>query len=234
MDGTLTRTGKFEATLLHSLQGLQQQNIAVIIVTGRSAGWTNSINHYLPISGAIAENGGVFFPPNQDTPILLTEIADLNVHRQQLEHTFKSLQQQFPQLKPSSDNYCRLTDWTFDVEGLGQTEIETLDLLCQQQGWSFTYSTVQCHIKPHHQDKGAALVQVLTDYFGEIGRSQVVTVGDSPNDQSLFNPVLFPLSVGVANVQDYWHQLQHQPAYLTTEAEAAGFNQLAQLFLPTL
>ncbi len=32
---------------------------------------------------------------------------------------------------------------------------------------------------------------------------QILTVGDSPNDQTLFDPDRFPLSVGVANMLQY-------------------------------
>ncbi len=46
----------------------------------------------------------------------------------------------------------------------------------------------------------------------------VITVGDSPNDESLFNQRYFPMSVSVANIQEYTNQLQHQPTYITTAA----------------
>jgi HAD superfamily hydrolase (TIGR01484 family) len=62
MDGTLTRQGKFTADLLLGLERLRAAHWPVVIVTGRSAGWVNGLAHYLPIAGAMAENGGVYFP----------------------------------------------------------------------------------------------------------------------------------------------------------------------------
>jgi len=38
-----------------------QTEIDIIIVTGRSAGWVEAVANYLPIQGAIAENGGLFY-----------------------------------------------------------------------------------------------------------------------------------------------------------------------------
>ena len=228
MDGTLTQTGKFTPTLLQALEQLAAAGIQVLIVTGRSAGWVGGLVHYLPIWGAIAENGGLFYSGQAKTPTALVAIPDLALHRQKLAQTFQRLQADFPQLQESADNRFRLTDWTFDIEGLSLTEIQAVNAYCQDRGWGFTYSNVQCHIKLLEQDKATGLRQVLGQYFPEYTPQQVVTVGDSPNDESLFDTDQFPLSVGVANVKQYADQLVHQPAYITPEPEGAGFCQLAE------
>lgn len=229
MDGTLTRQGRFTSSLFQALEALARAKISVIIVTGRSAGWVQGLKAYLPVTGAIAENGGVFFSTNSDRPEMLTPIPDFRLHRQQLAQTFEELKTQFPQLKESADNYFRLTDWTFDVQGLSVLELEQLQECCAAQGWGFTYSTVQCHIKPAHQDKATSLLQVLKAYFPYLTTKQVLTVGDSPNDESLFEPSKFPLSVGVANVLHYSSKLKHLPAYVTSAEEGEGFSELARL-----
>ncbi|MDJ0686963.1 MAG: HAD family hydrolase [Xenococcaceae cyanobacterium MO_188.B32] len=229
MDGTLTREGKFTAELLQSLEKIAQTEIDVIIVTGRSAGWVEAVAHYLPVQGAIAENGGLFYDNQFLTSRLTTAIDNIDLHRQRLAQTFQLLQSKFPHLKESRDNRFRLTDWTFDVAELTTTELELIDNICQQEGWSFTYSTVQCHIKPLGQDKAIALKSVLSQYFPQLQSTQVVTVGDSPNDESLFEASQFPFSVGVANVLHYREQLQHQPTYVTSKAEVEGFRELVEL-----
>ena len=76
--------------------------------------------------------------------------------------------------------------------------------LLEAQSMSFTYSTVQCHIKIPRQNKAAGLVKVLQQRFPELSPADIVTVGDSPNDESLFE-AQFPQSVGVANVAHYLH-----------------------------
>jgi hypothetical protein len=226
MDGTLTQKGKFTSELIQTLENLADANIKVLIVTGRSAGWVSGLAAYLPIAGAIAENGGLFYASGSEAPITLTPIPNLFAHRQQLAEIFQKLQLEFPQIRESNDNCFRITDWTFDVFELNLEQLQILSNRCHKLGWGFTYSNVQCHIKPLNQDKATGLSQVLHKYFPQYTSEQVVTVGDSPNDEALFNPS-YPISVGVANAVEYANQMQHQPAYVTTAREGEGFCELA-------
>lgn len=228
MDGTLTQRGKFTPALLESLQALQQAEIPVVIVTGRSAGWVDGVVSYLPVVGAIAENGGLFFKERAE---FLVPITDVEEHRQKLAAMFRELQADFPQIVPASDNPFRLTDWTFDVHGLDDETLRIMRDRCLARGWGFTYSTVQCHIKPLEQEKASALLKVLQTNFPNITPDQVLTVGDSPNDESLFEGDRFPYSIGVANVRHYAAQLIHKPTYITENEEATGFCEIAQKLL---
>lgn len=234
MDGTLTQGGKFSAALLQALEDLTAAGIKVLIVTGRSAGWVNGLSSLMPVAGAIAENGGIFYPSGSEQLVALTPITDLAAHRQNLAAFFEQLKLKFPQIQESGDNRFRITDWTFDVASLSLNELQTLNHLCQQQGWGFTYSNVQCHIKPQGQEKAIGLLQVLREYFPEYSPQQVVTVGDSPNDESLFDRRYFPISVGVANVLKYATQLKYQPTYVTNASEGEGFCELSSYILRTL
>jgi len=238
MDGTLTQQGKFMPALLQAFTDLAHANVPVLIVTGRSAGWVQAMVHYLPIAGAIAENGGLFYPGDcygvrlpQSGYELLVPIANLTEHRRQLAEMFRHLQAEFPQIQESSDNAFRLTDWTFDIQNLSEAELQQINNQCQLHGWSFTYSTIQCHIKAREQEKAIGLWNVLNQHFPQYSPHQIVTVGDSPNDESLFDCDRFPLSVGVANVLHYCDRLIHQPAFVTPSAEAAGFCELASAIL---
>ncbi|TAE59965.1 MAG: HAD family phosphatase [Nostocales cyanobacterium] len=231
MDGTLTQDGKFTSALLQAMEKLATAGIKVLIVTGRSAGWVSGINSLMPIAGAIAENGGLFYSSHNSESITLTEIPDLANHRQQLEAIFAQLQHHFPHLKESSDNLFRLTDWTFDVSSLTLSQIQYMSNICQQQGWGFTYSNVQCHIKPQKQDKSVGLLKVLQKYYPDYSLDQIATVGDSPNDETLFDSRYFPISIGVANVNHYLNQLKYQPKYITTASEGQGFIELSQYIL---
>jgi len=231
MDGTLTTKGKFTNELLQAFKDLAAANIKVIIVTGRSAGWVSGLAYYLPVVGAIAENGGLFYPSQSDQAVTITPIQDFSQHRKDLEAVFQKLQLDFPQIKESNDNRFRITDWTFDVAGLSNDSIQTLSHQCHELGWGFTYSNVQCHIKPLGQDKAIGLSQVLREYFPGYASDEVVTVGDSPNDESFFDKNYFGVSVGVANVLEYVDKLQHQPAYVTPSKEGEGFCELSDYIL---
>jgi HAD superfamily hydrolase (TIGR01484 family) len=228
IDGTLTREGKFTTELLEAIDLLNAKGIKLLLVTGRSAGWVSAINNYLPVAGAIAENGGVYF--NHDGEFdFLTKIDRIEEHRAQLANRFWELQELYPQIQESIDNQFRITDWTFDLADLTDLELCEIDAKCQSWGYSFTFSTIQCHIKPSHQDKGIAILQVLKGYFPEFKPAQIITVGDSPNDASMFDPERFPHSVGVANIQHYAARLSYQPQYLTKLPEVAGFCELVDL-----
>jgi hydroxymethylpyrimidine pyrophosphatase-like HAD family hydrolase len=228
MDGTLTCHEKFTPALFQALEQLQQAGIPVVIVTGRSAGWVSAVSYYFPIAGAICENGGLFYQGERSE--LLVEI-EIESHRQGLAAMFTQLQQRFPRIQPSFDNPFRLTDWTFDVAGLSDPDLAVIDSMCAASGWGFTYSTVQCHIKLPQQDKAIGLQQVLQRHFPGVMCDQIVTVGDSPNDVSLFNPQIFPHSIGVKNVSKYTKQLKYQPCYITDSAEGKGFCELASYLI---
>jgi hypothetical protein len=59
----------------------------------------------------------------------------------------------------------------------------------------------------------------------------VLTIGDSPYDEAMFNPALFPISFGVANVRHYQDKMLHLPKYVTYASEFTGFQELALLLL---
>lgn len=231
MDGTLTKNGKFTSHLFLALEKLAAAKIQVLVITGRSAGWVQAIKNYLPIVGAIAENGGLFYPIHNETPQFLTSIPNIALHKKNLANIFQYLKNQFPLIEQSADNQFRLTDWTFDVQDLSLSELTKMAEICQTKGYGFTYSTVQCHIKPLQQDKASGLYQVLSENFPNLTTEQILTVGDSPNDESLFEESKFPVSVGVANILEYANKINHQPVYVTSKKEAEGFCELAELLL---
>lgn len=232
MDGTLTVEGKFPSRLGQALWDLQSAGYAVVIVTGRSAGWVSGLAHYLPIQGAIAENGGLFFY-QPDTPgKVLSDIPGLKEHRAHLADTFRQLQTHFPHLRTTADNVFRITDWTFDNPGFDPLDLEKMAHLCTTEGFDFTYSTVQCHIKPQGQNKQAGLLTVLEHHLPEqYALHETLTIGDSPNDQDLFDSKVFPLSVGVANLSHYLEQIDHYPQAITKEAEGLGFIEIIKRLL---
>ena len=60
VNGTLTQNGKSSSDFISTLLDLQSAGIKALLVTGRSGEWVSALVNYLPIEGAIAENGGIF------------------------------------------------------------------------------------------------------------------------------------------------------------------------------
>ena len=230
LDGTLTQSEKFDVKLPEVLARLSDAGVDVLITTGRSAGWVQAVATYLPVVGAIAENGGLYYWNHDPQPNLIS-LGNIEQHRQELSRVFQILRDKFPQIEESADNRFRLTDWTFEVEKLSPTELEQIELVCQSEGYGFTYSTIQCHIKPTYQDKAHGLNKIIPQYFPDLKPEEIITIGDSPNDESMFNQEQFPLSVGVANVLKYRDRLKYLPAYVTSKSEIEGFCELAKLII---
>lgn len=239
VDGTLTRDGRFSADLLRSLDRLAAAGIPVLATTGRSAGWVQGLATYLPLAGAIAENGGIFYTPEGDSLRLSATSAETLGdsppetlrERAALAETFARLQAEFPHLRESVDNPFRITDWTFDRGDLSPAQLDVLADRCRDWGWGFTYSSIQAHIKPPDQDKGRGLAALLSQRYPHLSGDRVLTVGDSPNDASLFDPARFPRSAGVANVLAYRDVLPFAPAIATSRSEGDGFCELADWLL---
>ncbi|MGD1902963.1 MAG: HAD family hydrolase [Geitlerinemataceae cyanobacterium] len=250
MDGTLTRRGEFSSALLADFERLDAAGIAVVVTTGRSAGWVSGLACYLPVAGLMAENGGIFYPGSRLKTLksalsveqisdrardpngwMLKDLGTLSRHRTTLSQVFYRLCQDFPHLQESSDNPFRQTDWTFDVRGLDDRQIDIIKSLCLGARCGFTYSNVQCHIQPPHQNKASGLDRLLEELAPDFDRDRLITVGDSPNDESLFDVTRFPRSVGVANLAHYRDRLDHLPIALTAAPEGEGFSELVNWLL---
>jgi 3-deoxy-D-manno-octulosonate 8-phosphate phosphatase KdsC-like HAD superfamily phosphatase len=55
-------------------------------------------------------------------------------------------------------------------------------------------------------------------------KQQVVYIGDSPNDESMFS--YFPNAVGVANVMQFEGKMDHYPAWVTHREGGYGFAEM--------
>ena len=87
----------------------------------------------------------------------------------------------------------------------------------------------RCKLEIH--PKATGLLSVLNNHFLELNSQQVLTVGDSPNDEAMFDHALFPISVGVANIHHYQDKMLHLPKYVSQASEFDGFSELAKLLL---
>jgi HAD superfamily hydrolase (TIGR01484 family) len=236
IDGTITLDGRFSSQLFTTLERLQTAEIPVLLVTGRSAGWVESLANYLPVTGAIGENGGCYMSRDVRCQLLGNlKPKEISQHREKLADCFWQLQGSYAQIQESSDNRWRLTDWTFDLDKLSASDLWEINAQCDRWGWSFTYSTIQCHIRLATQNKGTGIRQVVkkhfSGFFSGLKQSQILTIGDSPNDTEMFDPEEFSLSVGVANIREYADRLTHQPAYIAENPEVTGFIEIAEALL---
>lgn len=238
VDGTLTNlSGHFSAELIAAFEQCQRNNIRVLLVTGRPASWVQGMVEYLPVAGGIGENGGLYCPKEREAPMrLLTTDDDLlpevtleyveNTRRERLK-MFALLRERYPHLRPTGDCVTRLTDFTFPIDGLVANDLQAIEAMCHAQGWGFTHSSIHGHIKDPRQHKASGISQVIKKISNlRTDPSRVVTVGDSRNDQEMFDPVHFPRSVGVSNIERHLPNMQVHPAYITILPGVQGFCEL--------
>ena len=61
IDETLTEDGRIPYKSLKAMEMLQKNNIFVLPVTGRPAGWCDHIARMWPVDGIVGENGAFYF-----------------------------------------------------------------------------------------------------------------------------------------------------------------------------
>ena len=81
-------------------------------------------------------------------------------------------------------------------------------------------------------DKLTMTKLMMEEVFGldlDAEKENFVFVGDSPNDQPMFE--YFPNSIGVANLETLKHRLTSEPAYITLGSAGTGFAEVANALL---
>jgi HAD superfamily hydrolase (TIGR01484 family) len=232
VDDTITSNGKIPPGTVELLQALGTAGIVVVLVTGRSAGWAQTLASYLPgIRLAIGENGLVAFDNHgvrmdlgprrsQDFFARLTDNCARIRRAYQLQVTpddaFRLFERAF--IRPS----------TFDAAALAASQ----QLLDRQ--FEVMASSIHIHVRPAGWGKAEGLMAALEPLVPEAVAApdeQILFVGDSSNDRSLFAR-LPRTSVGVSNVTRFLDELgEDKPAYITESESAQGFAEVARALL---
>jgi HAD superfamily hydrolase (TIGR01484 family) len=230
VDDTLTTDGKLSRTVLACLCELVESGVEVVLVTGRPAGYLAGLVTVLPgCSRGIAENGGARIERGTVEAALPPDMAAGLAAR--LEACEEEILARVSGARPTGDRFARISDRTFVRDGLSREAMAELDRIAVAHGFATTESSIHVHVQVPGVDKGRALARLLDRTAGAPAPTEVVTAGDSPTDAGLFDPALFPLSVGVANVQPFLARMSHSPAWVTTRPCGLGFEELAGALL---
>jgi hypothetical protein len=195
-------------------------------VTGRTAGHGLTAATYFDVDGAIAENGGVIC--EGETRRIVSGYLPETFEK--IKQVFAQVAREFPRARVTDDNFMRLTDQTFHVTDFTADQIARAKQIANEQGLAVIYSSIHLHICDPKINKGSTLKPYL-EQKGIADMAQVLTIGDSPNDEGFFDTDLFPNSVGVQNVADYLDRLTKRPRYILPEREGHGFASLAKAIL---
>jgi HAD superfamily hydrolase (TIGR01484 family) len=240
IDDTLTTDGRLTAAAYSALDALHQAGLRVIPVTGRPAGWCDHFARMWPVQGVIGENGAFYMWHDHAGGQLRTRHLLGAEQRQDSARRLAAVREQVlrevPGCAVASDQFCRLYDLAIDfcedVPPLPASAVDRIVALMQAAGMTAKVSSIHVNGWLGQWDKLGTARLMLAERFGldlDAERERIVFAGDSPNDEPMF--AFFPHAVGVANVLDFRHRLQHLPAWTTPSRAGAGFVELAQTLL---
>ncbi len=238
VDVTLTTGGRLRASTLGALERLDRAGVAVVLVTGRPAGFAEAWARTLPVAGVIAENGGLSVRLDA-RGALRKAYARPSVararDRRRLIRVVQAALRAVPGARMSSDSLYTEVDLAIDVnEGvrLGPEAAARLEAFFAARGVNAVRSSVHVNAWLGQFDKASMVRRFIREAWRERLRPddrRYLYLGDSLNDAPLF--AAFRLSVGVANVRSVLGLLEHHPRFVTRAPEGRGFEELARAVL---
>ncbi|MFT4191785.1 MAG: HAD-IIB family hydrolase [Comamonas sp.] len=239
IDDTLTTDGVVPASTLAALAALKAAGLAVIAITGRPVGWSLPFAASWPIDAIVAENGAVALQRQADASVrkhyLEADAATRRANHARLQRVARDILAHVPGAALAHDSAGRETDIAIDHgehHHLPAEHIEAVAARMRAAGLKASVSSIHINgwLGEHDKLHGArwALGTLLgRDLDREMARW--VYIGDSPNDQRMFEA--FAHSVGVANIARFVPQLTHLPRYVTLSPRGQGFEELARAIL---
>jgi HAD superfamily hydrolase (TIGR01484 family) len=240
IDDTLTSDGRLEAAAYTAIERMANAGIRVVPVTGRPAGWCDMIARFWPVSAVVGENGALYYyydhTGRRMTRVYAMSDSEFEGNRARLKTLAAKILAAVPGSALAADQYFRIADVAIDfcedVPPLPAESIDRILHMFHEAGATAKVSSIHVNGWFGTFDKLKMSRRLLTEVFGlsaaEAGR-RAVFIGDSPNDEPMF--AAMPLSVGVANIQDYAARVRHLPAFVTQGRSGTGFVEFADHLL---
>lgn len=234
IDDTLTTDGAITPDALQALADLKAAGLPVVAITGRPVGWSAPFAQTWPVDAIVAENGAVALVHEDGQPprkLYQQDTATRTGNFARLQQVLARIEREVPGAHRAQDSAGRETDIAIDhseCTHLPPAQIEAVVRLMQAEGMTATVSSIHINGWYGAHDKLAGARWIARELFGrdlDPERERWVVVGDSANDQVLFQH--FPHSVGVANIRRFADQLTQPPRYITPSERGAGFAELA-------
>lgn len=240
IDDTLTFHGRLPAIAFSAMEKLQQNDIHVIPITGRPAGWCDHIARMWPVAGLVGENGAFYFRYDTEKKKMIRRYFKSKEARRQDQKKLSKLKEeilkQVPGSQVSADQAYREADLAIDfcedVPPLSAEAINNIVQIFKQAGAQAKESSIHVNGWFGNYDKLTMSQILLDEVFNlslELLKDQVLYTGDSPNDCPMF--AFFPHSVGVANILDFKGRLESEPAWITTKPGGYGFAEMTDILV---
>jgi HAD superfamily hydrolase (TIGR01484 family) len=240
IDDTVTTEGRLTATAYTALEQLSAAGITVIPITGRPAGWCDHIARMWPVFAVVGENGAFYMRYDRNARRMTTHQwaseAHLQNNRQKLDRLALKILQAVPGSALASDQHYRLADLAIDfcedVAALPEAAVQQIVSLFKSAGAQAKVSSIHVNGWFGDYDKLSMTQTLFAREFGlelQANNTQVLFIGDSPNDEPMFE--FFSYSVGVANIHEQLHRLTHRPKFVTPSKGGSGFVEMARQLL---
>jgi HAD superfamily hydrolase (TIGR01484 family) len=240
IDDTVTTEGRLTADAYSALEQLSVAGITVIPITGRPAGWCDHIARMWPVFAVVGENGAFYMRYDRTSRKMATHHfaseAHLTSNRQKLDRLAFEILQQVPGSALASDQQYRLADLAIDycedVAPLPERAVQQIVAMFEAAGAQAKVSSIHVNGWFGAYDKLSMTKTLFAREFGidlQNDNDNVLFIGDSPNDEPMFE--FFKYSLGVANIQHQLHRLTHRPKFVTPSEGGAGFVEMAHRLL---
>ena len=251
IDDTLTTDGAITPDALAALDSLKAAGVDVIAITGRPVGWSTPFAQSWPVNAIVAENGAVLLHlshqiSSEPTNLLTSTLSKSyqqdaptrRTNQARLQHAAARVLREVPGITLAQDSPGRETDIAIDHSEFAQlspAQIDAVLRLLHSEGLHATVSSIHINAWVGAYDKLSGAHWAVKTLLGrDLAREMDhwVFVGDSPNDQRMFEA--FAHSVGVANVRRFEAELRgvnRLPRYITGGERGAGFAEVARALL---
>ena len=240
IDDTVTTAGRLEGSAYLAIEKLQQAGLLTIPITGRPAGWCDMIARFWPVDGVVGENGAFYFAYDRNTAKMRRCYVRNEEQRLEdqtkLAELKKEILKKVPGSAISADQAYReadlAVDFCEDVAPRPNESVLKIKNIFEDSGAVAKISSIHVNGWFGDYDKLSTCQLFVNSEFGfELSeqREKFIFVGDSPNDEPMFQ--YFPNAVGVANVQNFKHHLEHPPTWVTRQESGAGFVELVDHLL---
>ncbi|MCB1883417.1 MAG: HAD-IIB family hydrolase [Geminicoccaceae bacterium] len=240
IDDTLTTAGRLPAAAYAALERLHGARLAVVLVTGRPAGWCDLIARLWPVDGVVGENGAFYFAYDHKARRMrrrfVADEPERRANRERLDALKERILAFVPGSAVASDQLYREADLAIDfredVPPLGEAEVARIVALFEEAGAVAKVSSIHVNGWFGAYDKlgmARTLAADVLDLDLDAARERIVFVGDSPNDAPLF--AFFPNACGVANVRRFAGRMESYPAYVAAAEGGEGFVEVAARLL---
>ncbi len=221
-DGTLTLGTDLTSHFFEIIQLLNENDIPLVIVTGRSQAWGHFLLTHFPLLHVVTEGGGVISRrKNLESHLIEDQFMTSLKDRNNLEKISQDLLKKFPKLTLSADSQGRKADRAIELEVLSELEIydEVADFL-KKSGANVSRSNVHLNFWTGKISKYTTTKYLLENDFKQVSLEECLYFGDSLNDESMFEKL--PYTIGVSNINNVLDQLKHRPHIILDGVENAG------------